>query len=179
MAKTTTAPVRPNGPGSSSALDRFFDISRRGSTLPREVRGGLVTFFTMAYIVVLNPLIIGTQTDATGAFLGGGDINRAKVLVAAGTALIAGVMTILMGVVANFPLALATGLGLNAFVAYGIAKLPDDLGRRDGPGGHGGDHHHDPRCHGVPSGGAARRATAAEDRHLRRNRPVHHLHRAG
>jgi AGZA family xanthine/uracil permease-like MFS transporter len=44
--------------------------------------------------------------------------------VAAGTALVAGVMTILMGLVANFPLALATGLGLNAFVAFGIAKLP-------------------------------------------------------
>jgi AGZA family xanthine/uracil permease-like MFS transporter len=123
MAKTTTAPIRPGGPG-NSPLDRFFDISRRGSSLAREVRGGLVTFFTMAYIVVLNPLIIGTQTDSTGAFLGGGDINRAKVLVAAGTALVAGVMTILMGVVANFPLALATGLGLNAFVAFGIAKLP-------------------------------------------------------
>ncbi|MEO7236513.1 MAG: NCS2 family permease, partial [Lapillicoccus sp.] len=87
-------------------------------------RGGLVTFFTMAYIVVLNPLIIGTQADGTGGFLGGGDIGRAKLLVAAGTALVAGVMTILMGLVANYPLALATGLGLNAFVAFGIAKLP-------------------------------------------------------
>ena len=46
-------------------------------------------------------------------------------MVAAATALVAGVMTILMGVVANYPLALATGLGLNAFVAFGIAKLPE------------------------------------------------------
>ena len=92
--------------------------------MPRELRGGLVTFFTMAYIVVLNPLIIGTQADSTGGFLGGGDIGRAKLLVAAGTALVAGVMSILMGLVANYPLALATGLGLNAFVAFGIAKLP-------------------------------------------------------
>src|SRR6478672_9815342 len=104
-------------------LDSFFSITQRGSTVGREVRGGFATFFTMAYIVVLNPLIIGTQTDSTGAFLGGGGApNLAKV--AAATALVAGIMTILMGVVANYPLALATGLGLNAFVTFGIAKLP-------------------------------------------------------
>ncbi|WP_191564549.1 NCS2 family permease [Janibacter melonis] len=106
------------------ALDGFFRITERGSTLGREIRGGLATFFTMAYIVVLNPLIIGTQADSTGGFLGGGDVEQAKLLVAAGTALVAGLLTILMGVVANFPLALAAGLGLNAFVAFGIAKLP-------------------------------------------------------
>jgi len=77
----------------------------------------------MAYIVVLNPLIIGTQADSTGAFLGGGGKPNLP-LVAAATALVAGVMTLLMGVVANYPLALATGLGLNAFVTFGIAKLP-------------------------------------------------------
>lgn len=123
MAHTTTASTRPPS-GARGTLDSFFQISKRGSSLSRELRGGVVTFFTMAYIVVLNPLIIGTQADSTGAFLGGGDIGRAKLLVAAATALVAGVMTILMGLVANFPLALATGLGLNAFVAYGIAKLP-------------------------------------------------------
>ena len=124
MAKTQTAPSPAPGPGGTGTLDRFFEISQRRSTVTRELRGGLVTFFTMAYIVVLNPLIIGTQADSTGGFLGGGDIGRAKLLVAAATALVAGVMTILMGVVANYPLALATGLGLNAFVAFGIAKLP-------------------------------------------------------
>ena len=56
----------------TGALDSFFQITQRGSTVSREVRGGLATFFTMAYIVVLNPLIIGTQADSTGAFLGGG-----------------------------------------------------------------------------------------------------------
>jgi AGZA family xanthine/uracil permease-like MFS transporter len=106
------------------AIDRMFGISRRGSSVAREVRGGLVTFFTMAYIVVLNPLIIGTQKDSTGAFLGGGDVSSAMGKVAAATALVAGLMTILMGVVANYPLALATGLGLNAFVTFGIATLP-------------------------------------------------------
>ena len=124
MARTSTAPRRPSDPPPGFTLDRFFSIGARGSTLSRELRGGLVTFFTMAYIVVLNPLIIGTQADSTGGFLGGGDIGRAKLLVAAATALVAGVMSILMGLVANYPLALATGLGLNAFVAFGIAKLP-------------------------------------------------------
>jgi AGZA family xanthine/uracil permease-like MFS transporter len=75
----------------------------------------------MAYIVALNPLILAT-TDGTGAFIGGGDRTNAIVIVAAGTALIAGLLTILMGAVANFPLALATGLGLNTFVAVSIAK---------------------------------------------------------
>jgi adenine/guanine/hypoxanthine permease len=104
-------------------LDSFFQITQRGSTLAREVRGGLATFFTMAYIVVLNPLIIGTQPDSTGAFLGGGGQPNLA-MVAAATALVAGVMTLLMGIVANYPLALATGLGLNAFVTFGIAQLP-------------------------------------------------------
>ncbi len=103
------------------ALDRYFRISERGSTTGREIRGGLVTFFTMAYIIVLNPLIIGTQPDADGRFLGGGDAPDLAA-VAAATALVAGVVTILMGVYANFPLALATGLGLNAFVAFAVAS---------------------------------------------------------
>ncbi len=103
-------------------LDGYFKISERGSTVGREVRGGLVTFLTMAYIVVLNPLILGFVPDSTGAFLGGGDGSGANLpVIAAGTALVAGVLTILMGSVANFPLALATGLGLNAFVANAIA----------------------------------------------------------
>ena len=104
-----------------NAIDRYFRITERGSTPGREIRGGLVTFFTMAYIIVLNPLIIGTQADADGRFLGGGTAPNLP-LVAAATALVAGVMTILMGAVANFPLALATGLGLNAFVTFAIAK---------------------------------------------------------
>ncbi|WP_432511731.1 NCS2 family permease [Kineococcus sp. SYSU DK001] len=110
-------------PAPTSAIDRWFEISARGSTVGREVRGGLATFFTMAYIVVLNPLIIGTQPDSTGHYLGGGTSPNLAA-VAAGTALVAGIVTLLMGVVANYPLALATGLGLNAFLAFGVASLP-------------------------------------------------------
>ncbi|MQA93268.1 MAG: NCS2 family permease [Streptosporangiales bacterium] len=99
----------------TSGFDRYFKISERGSTVTQELRGGLATFFTMAYIVVLNPLIIGTVDDVTGQHLGDGGVNLP--LVATATALVAGVMTILMGVVGRYPFALATGLGLNAFLA--------------------------------------------------------------
>lgn len=102
-------------------LDSYFKISERGSTIGREIRGGFVTFFTMAYIVALNPLIIGLSKDADGKYLGGGDAPNLAAI-AAMTALIAGILTILMGVVGNYPLALATGLGLNTFVAVGIAS---------------------------------------------------------
>lgn len=102
-------------------LDSYFKISERGSTVAREIRGGFVTFFTMAYIVALNPLIIGLSKDINGKYLGGGDAPNLAA-VAAMTALMAGVLTILMGVVGNYPLALATGLGLNTFVAVGIAS---------------------------------------------------------
>ncbi|HYN94115.1 MAG TPA: NCS2 family permease [Pilimelia sp.] len=114
-----SAAPRPEGPPPGHAaprngFDRYFEISRRGSTLGREVRGGLATFFTMAYIVVLNPLILGSVADGTGAKL-------PIPAVAAATALVAGLMTILMGVVGRFPLALAAGLGVNALVAFEIA----------------------------------------------------------
>ncbi|AFA74961.1 putative permease [Gordonia polyisoprenivorans VH2] len=105
---------------STGALDRFFKISERGSTLGREFRGGLVTFFTMAYIVVLNPIIIGGIP---------GEPHNADVLghvlpiaqVAAVTALVAGVMSIIFGLVANYPFAIATGLGINSLLAVTIA----------------------------------------------------------
>jgi AGZA family xanthine/uracil permease-like MFS transporter len=75
----------------------------------------------MAYIVALNPIILAYSPDANGQFLFGG-AAPAPAMVAATTALIAGLLTILMGAVANYPLALATGLGLNTFVAVGIAS---------------------------------------------------------
>jgi AGZA family xanthine/uracil permease-like MFS transporter len=124
MSTTSTGAPAQAPAAPKNALDRFFKISERGSTVGTEIRGGLVTFFTMSYIIVLNPLIIGTVQDGTGSFLGGGSEPNIP-MIAATTALVAGVMSILMGVVANFPLALAAGLGLNAVVTYSIASLPD------------------------------------------------------
>lgn len=123
--RTKSGPTPRQGVGHHhvSGLDRYFKISERGSSVEREIRGGVVTFFTMAYIVVLNPLILGFSPDKGGHFLGGGSGDGSNLpAIAAGTALVAGLMSILMGAVANFPLALATGLGLNAFVAVSIAR---------------------------------------------------------
>jgi AGZA family xanthine/uracil permease-like MFS transporter len=99
-------------------LDQYFRISSRNSSISQEVRGGLVTFLTMSYIIVLNPLILGFTPDIDGNYLGGGPGDGSNLpIIAATTALVAGVLTIAMGAIANFPLALATGLGINAFVA--------------------------------------------------------------
>ncbi|MFC9672444.1 NCS2 family permease [Streptomyces sp. NPDC056949] len=105
-------------------LDRYFRITARGSTYSREVRGGFATFFTMAYILVLNPIILGSAKDKFGHQLDGAELVTA-------TALVAAVMTVIMGVGGNLPLALAAGLGLNAVVAFQIAPLmswPDAMG---------------------------------------------------
>lgn len=123
------ADVRPGGrrqggrrSGLAGALDRYFEVSARRSTFGREIRGGVATFFAMAYIVVLNPLIIGTVPDADHRLIGGAATPAAAIgWVAAATALVAGVVTILMGVVGKYPYALATGLGLNAFLAVALA----------------------------------------------------------
>lgn len=118
-----TTPPRTVTAVPRNAVDRYFKITERGSSIGAEVRGGLVTFFTMSYIIVLNPIILGYVQDGTGKFLGGGDAPNLGIIAAA-TALIAGLLTILMGTVANFPIALAAGLGLNAVVAYSVAALP-------------------------------------------------------
>ena len=119
-------------PATLSGWDRYFKLTERGSTLGAEVRGGLVTFVTMAYIVVLNPLILGTVQDINGSYIGGApNPGVAIALVTAATALIAGVMTITMGIVGRFPVAIAAGLGLNSFVAYTIVPQmtwPDAMG---------------------------------------------------
>ncbi|MGV0714173.1 NCS2 family permease [Mycolicibacterium sp. XJ662] len=91
-------------------LDRFFEISARGSTVATELRGGLVTFIAMAYILVLNPIILGDTDDIAGTSL---EFEQ----VSAVTALAAGVMTILFGLVARLPFGFAAGLGINSFVA--------------------------------------------------------------
>ncbi|MEE2036607.1 NCS2 family permease [Nocardiopsis sp. CT-R113] len=101
----------PRGP-----VDRFFHISERGSTFGTEIRGGLATFFAMAYIIVLNPLILNGTADVNG------DVLEVPQLVAV-TALVAAISSVLMGIVSRYPFALAAGMGLNAVVAYGVAPL--------------------------------------------------------
>src|SRR3954462_12356885 len=95
-----------------SALKRRFKISERGSTVRTEVLGGVVTFLTMAYIVFVNPAILSAAGLPSGA-------------VTVATALAAAVFTAIMGLATNLPFALASGLGLNAVVAFDLV-----LGRR-------------------------------------------------
>ena len=105
-------------------LDRFFEITARGSTLGAEVRGGLVTFIAMAYIVVLNPIILSGRPDVAGNELQFAQVSSV-------TALTAGLMTILFGVVARLPFAFAAGLGINSFLAtsvIGTLTWPEAMG---------------------------------------------------
>ncbi len=105
-------------------LDRFFEITARGSTVGAEIRGGLVTFIAMAYIVVLNPIILSGATDVAGNKLDFAEVS-------ATTSLAAGAMTILFGLIARLPFAFAAGLGINSFLAttvVGTVTWPEAMG---------------------------------------------------
>ena len=98
----------------------YFKLAERGTSLGTEVRAGVTTFMVMAYIIFLNPQILSAA-------------GLDPVAGAAGTALVAGIMTIAMGVFANYPLALAAGLGINAVVAFTLVlgkglTLPGAMG---------------------------------------------------
>ena len=91
-------------------IDRIFEISKRGSSIRREVIAGLTTFMTMAYILLVNPAILGKAgVPAEG--------------VVTATALSAALATIMMGLYANAPYALAPGMGLNAYFAYSVVPF--------------------------------------------------------
>ena len=90
-------------------IARYFKFAERGTNIITESRAGLTTFMVMAYIIFVNPSILGA---------GFGLKPDQLVAYAAATALIAGIMTIAMGVIGNYPLALAAGLGINAIVAF-------------------------------------------------------------
>src|SRR3954452_3765377 len=103
----TTAPQQDSAPASGSGLERFFSIRERGTTVRTELLGGFVTFLTMAYIVFVNPAILSQA---------GMPLNALVVC----TALAAAIFTAVMGLAANLPFALASGLGLNAVGAFDL-----------------------------------------------------------
>jgi adenine/guanine/hypoxanthine permease len=105
MAVTDTRPDRTGG------LEGFFHLRERGTTVRTEIIAGFATWLTMAYILFVNPYILGLVADRDGTSLAFPQVLTV-------TALVAGVMTILMGVVGNYPFGIAAGLGLNAFVAF-------------------------------------------------------------
>jgi len=88
-----------------TTLERFFKLQERGTTVATEVRAGVATYLVMAYIIFLNPIILEP-------------LGFDFVAVAAATALAAGLLSIAMGVYSNYPVAMATGLGINAAVAF-------------------------------------------------------------
>src|SRR5271170_1898991 len=90
-------------------LDRFFGLATHGTTVRTELLAGVTTFLTMAYIVVVNPVILG----AAGMPMAG---------VAAATCFAAAFGSILMGLASNYPLALAPGMGMNAYFTYTVVK---------------------------------------------------------
>lgn len=99
----------PSAPGSGGTIASFFKFAERGTSLGTELRAGLTTFMVMAYIIAVNPLILSVQTEGAGPPL-------IPTIVA--TALAAGILSIAMGLVTNYPFAMAAGLGLNAVVAF-------------------------------------------------------------
>ena len=90
-------------------LERTFQLQARGTTVQTEVLAGFTTFLTMAYIVLVNPAILST----TGMPAAG---------VAAATCLAAGIGCLMMGLIANYPIALAPGMGLNAYFAFTVVQ---------------------------------------------------------
>jgi len=96
--------------GLREALDSYFEVSRRGSTLRTEVVAGLTTFMTMAYILFVNPAILG-------------DAGVPRDGVVAATAASAAIATLIMGLYARVPFALAPGMGLNGYFAYSVVPF--------------------------------------------------------
>ena len=94
-------------------LERYFDLSAQGTTVGREARAGLTTFMVMAYIIFVNPAIL-SFAGVPGLEGKGGPFPAVQ----AATCLVAGVLTVAMGLATNYPLALASGMGLNAVVAF-------------------------------------------------------------
>ncbi|MFP3914482.1 MAG: NCS2 family permease [Actinomycetota bacterium] len=91
-------------------LERRFHVEARGSTVGGEVRAGLTTFLTMAYIIFVNPVILSNAIDVEGVF--------PQLLTV--TCAAAAVGTLIMGLWANLPFALAPGMGLNAYFAFTV-----------------------------------------------------------
>jgi AGZA family xanthine/uracil permease-like MFS transporter len=93
----------------------YFKFKERGTDLATEVRAGLTTFMVMVYILFVNPSIL---VAGFGANLSDADKVALAAAISGGTALVAGIVTIAMGVYSNYPFALAAGLGINAIVAF-------------------------------------------------------------
>jgi adenine/guanine/hypoxanthine permease len=102
-------------PSQGSPLERYFKFSERGTTLGRDTMAGVTTFIVMSYIIFVNPQIL-----SFAGIEGLEEIGLEFGAVLAATCLVAGVLTIAMGLYTNYAYALAPGLGINATVAFGL-----------------------------------------------------------
>jgi len=118
---TIAATLRGDG-----LLERYFGFAARGTTFARDTTAGLTTFVVMSYIIFVNPIILTGAQPKFGPSLAFGAVLTS-------TCLVAGVMSILMGLATNYAYAIAPGMGLNAVVAYGLvasgkASFPEAMG---------------------------------------------------
>ena len=93
----------------ASALDRFFHFTERGSNFSREILAGMTTFSTMSYVLVVHPLVLSAAGMDRGALI-------------TATAVIAAIFSVIMGLRTNYPLAMAPGMGVNAYVAVQVCQ---------------------------------------------------------
>jgi AGZA family xanthine/uracil permease-like MFS transporter len=119
----STIAATPRGEG---LLERYFGFAARGTTFARDTMAGATTFVVMSYIIFVNPIILTGATPKFGPSLAFGAVLTS-------TCLVAGVMSILMGLATNYAYAIAPGMGLNAVVAYGHvasgkASFPEAMG---------------------------------------------------
>ena len=119
----STIAATPRGEG---LFERYFGFAARGTTLARDTMAGATTFVVMSYIIFVNPIILTGATPKFGPTLAFGAVLTS-------TCLVAGVMSILMGLTTNYAYAIAPGMGLNAVVAYGLvasgkASFPEAMG---------------------------------------------------
>ncbi|HET9851193.1 MAG TPA: NCS2 family permease [Candidatus Limnocylindrales bacterium] len=112
---STAVDSAPQSAGGGGAIADYFKFAERGTNMATEIKAGVTTFMVMAYIIFVNPSILAAAGIDPGA-------------AAAATALTAGVLTILMGVVGNVPIALAAGLGINGIVAFFLAQPVENGG---------------------------------------------------
>ena len=161
---------------SGSVLERYFHFAAHGTTLARDTMAGATTFIVMSYIIFLNPAIL--------SFAGVQGLERIRACPSTvsltATCLVAGVMTIAMGLYTNRAYAIAPGLGINAIVAFQLVAteglsfpaamgLDRDRGHRRDPARHQRHAREDHAC--DPSG--------AEEGDRDRHRSFHRVHRAG
>jgi AGZA family xanthine/uracil permease-like MFS transporter len=112
MSTETEKPIKTGG-GFKTTVEKFFKLEENGTNIKTEVLAGITTFMTMAYIIVVNPdILVGVLPDEEKA-------NMFKAFLFA-TVLVSSLMSIVMGIVSNNPYAVAPGMGLNAYIAYGL-----------------------------------------------------------